>query len=217
MIKRKLIAISFASIMAFGLNGCISLLPKPGKPPAISVLRAANIVEGFEKTQNSIIIDTPNMERAFSSNDIAVLLDNGAYAFIDGVSLSTPAPKALQNLLLETFDKSGAYKLAAKSSSSVRADYFLAFDITHFEVTEPKWRKNGEANIEISARLIDFSNRKPISSKTFTATAPAKRGTPLEPVRALEAASQLVALDILKWSLAEIKIFQESKAASANK
>lgn len=217
MMKSKTIPFAMLFVGLIGLSACISVLPKPGKPPLLTSLNAAPNIEIFEKSNASIIIDLPIMPRAFSSNEIAILLENGSYAYVDGIALTAPAPKSLQNLIIDTFDKSGAYKFAAKSSVSVRADYFLAFDITRFEVSEPKWRKSGNATIELSARLIDFSNRKPIIGKSFTISAPALRGNALQPAKALEAASQKAALEVLKWSLAEIKLYQESKAASANK
>lgn len=215
--SKKIFPISFAFIGLLGLSSCISVLPKPGKAPLLTSLNSLPKVDNFDATQNSIIIDLPTMPRAFSGNEIAVILDNGSYAFVDGIALTAPAPKSLQNLIIDIFDKSGAFKFAAKSTTSVRADYFLAFDISRFEVSEPKWRKNGIATIEFSARLIDFTSRKPISGKNFLINAPAMRGNALQPARALEAASQNAALETLKWTLIEIEKYQASKAASANK
>lgn len=217
MKKAKIFPMTFVLIGLLGLGGCISVLPKPGKPPLLTAFNAATNVEKLSPTSNSIIIDLPLMPRAFASNEIAIILENGSYAFVDGVALIAPAPKSLQNLIIDTFDKSGAFKFSAKSSTSVRADYFLAFDVSRFEVSEPKWRKNGVATIEISARLIDFTTRKPISGKSFLINAQALRGNALQPAKALESASQNAAFEILKWSLEEIKTYQASKAASANK
>lgn len=206
-----------AIVAPISLSGCISLLPKPGKPALIAPFAASPNVELRQNIGKSIIIDIPKLPDAMTKNDIMVRTADGALAYIDGVNLVASTPKAIQGLIIETFDRAGAFKLVGRDSTSVNADYFLALDVAKFELNEPSWRKAGLAKVTISARLIKYSDRSALANKMFEITSDAKKGSPLEPAAALEKATQIAASNILDWVIEFDKAHQISSAASANK
>lgn len=214
MRKKPIFTLSIIGLtLPLMLGGCVSLLPKPGKPPLVAPFNAAKNISIRENIGKSIIVDAPLMPRSLSTNEIMVNLPDGSLAYVDGLNLIAPAPKAIQNLLIETFDKSLAFKLVGRETTTLRADYFLAIDVTRFDVTEPGWRKPGHANVTISARLINYYDRTAIANKVFEIDTIAKKGSAIEPAIALQNATQIAADQILDWVLEQ----NQSKEASASK
>jgi cholesterol transport system auxiliary component len=199
----RIVNIATIGLIAISQTACISLFPKPGKPPLIARFSAADNVRVKSPTDISIIVGTPEMPSGFASTDIAIIMKDNSIAYIDGVSLINPAPKAIQSLLIETFEKSGAFKLVTREETSVRAKYFLALEVSRFDISAPKYRQTGQANITISARLIDYRDRSPIAGKIFTSVAPAAKGSVIKPAMALELATQNAANEIMDWILAQ--------------
>lgn len=214
MRKKPIFTLSIIGLtLPLMLGGCVSLLPKPGNPPLVAPFNAAKNISIRENIGKSIIVDAPLMPRSLSTNEIMVNLPDGSLAYVDGLNLIAPAPKAIQNLLIETFDKSLAFKLVGRETTTLRADYFLAIDVTRFDVTEPGWRKPGHANVTISARLINYYDRTAIANKVFEIDTIAKKGSAIEPAIALQNATQIAADQILDWVLEQ----NQSKEASASK
>lgn len=198
------------------ISACISVLPKPNKAPIIVPFRANEQIASTGHINSSLMILQPNTAASLNTAEIPVIVQNGALAFLDGVELDTNAPKAIQNLFIETFDKSGAFK-AISRDYTVRTDYMLLLDVGRFEVIEPTNSKSGEARFELTARIVEFQTKKPIVSKVFYATSPAPRGEATIPAKALVNATQSVANAVLKWSVSEINKYQADKTESANK
>lgn len=207
--KRAILALGTISL----LSGCISLLPKQGKPPVIAQLRAANISLNATQAPFTISIAQPIMPRAIAGERIAVTGENSAILYVDGLLLAAIAPISIQNVILDTFDRSSAFRAVVRGGTNSRADYEILFDVARFDVTQPKFRQDGTANITITARLIDVKTRRPLAIKQFSASAPAKRGNVTEPALALEAVTQKVSQEILNWSISSGLAFNQSSAA----
>lgn len=197
-------------------SACVSLLPKPAKPPITIPFRANEQIATTSHIGASLIILPPLTAANLNTAEIPVIVSNGSLAYLDGVELDANVPKAIQNLFVETFDKSGAFQ-AISRDYTVRADFLLILDVGRFEVTEPSNIGPGEARFEMTARIVEFQSKKPIVSKVFFATAPASKGEPSIPAKALVNATQNVANAVLKWSVSEIVKYQAESAESANK
>ncbi len=214
--RKSGIATTFMFIGLFGLGACISVLPKPSKPPIVFPFRASEQIAVTTPIDASLLILPPLTAAALNTAEIPVITEKGAMAFLDGIELDANVPKAIHNFFIETFDKAAAFK-AISRDYSVRTDYMLLLDVGRFEVSEASFSKPGEARFELTARLVEFQSKKPIVSKVFYATAPAERGQVSIPAKALVNASQNVANAVLKWSVSELEKYQSAKAASANK
>ena len=208
MYKPQLIKNSTLKKFGFGimvcsllpLGGCISLLPKPGKPPMLAPMVSDYTVEEFaEPTSYTLAVDLPDMPRAIGGYQVVALTEKGTYAYISGLRMATPAPNAVQNILIGTFEKAKAFKAVVRGNTPIRTDFELAIDVPRYEVTTPKWRKDGVARIDISVRIIDATTRVPLAAKTFTATADAQKGDAIEAANALERATNVVSVEIMNW------------------
>lgn len=198
---------SFALALALsGLaltGGCISLLPDPPKPVPVLPLQAA---EGLRPVANplpaAIGVMPPTMDRFFATNRVVVRDDDGSLAYLEGVRLSAPAIAALQSLMIQTIDRTQAARGAVRADSTARPEYEIHSDISIFEVTLPGSRRSdGVATIEGAVRLIRTVDGAVLGSRVIRATAPARRGQPVEAVRGLQAAAQDFNGQMIVWLL----------------
>ena len=200
------------------LSGCITLLPKPGKPPLVVALRAdPNTARLSVQSPFSIGIGEPTLPSILQGDDVTVMRKDKTYAYVEGLKLSATTGVSIQNVVLETFDRAGATVAAVRAITIARPDYEVHFDVSDFQVTEPQGRKKGVARIEATARLIEVYSGKPLASSVIVGEALATRGDVTEPARALELATRAFALKAMTWSLEAINADQASKAASAVK
>ncbi|GBF58159.1 hypothetical protein PbB2_01831 [Candidatus Phycosocius bacilliformis] len=216
--KQRLGLLLAISMMAAPLAGCITLLPKPGKPPAIVDLRADPAVARLDKQAAFTIgIGEPTMPALMVGSQVVVLRKDRTFAYVEGLRLSSTAPLSIQNVVLETFDRAGAARAAVRAVTIARPDYELHFDVSAFQVTEPQGRTKGVARIEATARLIDVYSGKPLASQVIVGEAPALRGDVTQPARALEQATRNFAQKAMVWAVAAAGADYASKEASATK
>lgn len=209
-----IIAISGAALS----GGCITLLPKPGKPPSVVTMRAdPAIVRTTTPAPFSMGIGLPMMPALLATNKVAVRQEGGTYAFVDRLILSASAPDTIQNVILETFDRAGAAKAAVRALTVARPDFEVHFDIIAFEVTQPEGRTPGIARVEAGVRLVEVYTGKPLASTVIKSEVPARRGDRTTPALALEAATQRMALEAMTWSIRSAAPFYASRAASATR
>ena len=199
-------------------NGCITLLPKPGKPPSIVTMRAdPTLVRAQTPAAFSIGVGLPTMAAILASNKIAVRGDNGAYAYVDRLILSAAAPQTIQSVILETYDRAGSARAAVRALTVARPDFEVHFDVNAFEVTEPEGRQPGVARIETGVRLVEVYTGRPLASTVILVEVPAPRGDRTEPALALEQATQKMAVQAMNWSIRTAAPFYASRAASATR
>ncbi|NJR20516.1 MAG: hypothetical protein HC777_02965 [Hyphomonadaceae bacterium] len=208
-----------ASLMAMSLtSGCITLLPDPGKPPSIVTMRAdPNIGRAAVSAPFSMGIGLPMMPAILATNKVTVRRDDGSYAYVERLVFSASAPDSIQNVVLESFDRSGAARAAVRALTVARPDYELHFDVNAFEVTEPDGRRPGVARVEAGVRLVEVYTGQPIAATIITAEVPAPRGNRLVPARALEEATQKMAIEAMAWSIRTATPFYASRAASVTR
>jgi ABC-type uncharacterized transport system auxiliary subunit len=212
-------AISLLSLTGILLSGgCISLFPKPPKPPSVVTMRAdPNLVRSQSPAPFSMGIGLPTLPALLATNKVAVRTEEGTYAFVDRLVLSASAPDTLQNVILETYDRAGATRAAVRALTVARPDFEVYFDVIAFEVTEPDGRVPGVARVEAGVRLVESSTGKPLASTVIKAEAPAPRGDRTTPALALEAATRKMAYEAMMWSVRTATPFHASRAASATR
>lgn len=216
-IRRLGLLLAIATMTA-PVAGCITLLPKPGKPPAVVAMRAdPTLPRQAQQSPFTIGIGVPTMPAILLGNQIAVMRKDRTFAYVDGLRFSASAPLSIQNVVLETFDLAGSTRAAVRAVTIARPDYELHFDVSAFQVTEPQGRTKGVARIEATARLIEVYSGKPLASKVITGEAIAARGDVTQPARALEQATRNFAIKAMQWAVKEADADYASKAASATK
>ncbi len=216
--SRRLGLVVAIAMLTLPMAGCITLLPKPGNPPAVVAMRAdPTLPRQAVQSPFTIGIGIPTMPAILLGNQIAVLRKDRTFAYVEGLRFSASAQLLIQNVVLETFDLAGSSRAAVRAVTIARPDYELHFDVSDFQVTEPQGRTRGMARIEATARLIDVYSGKPLASKVITGEAIAARGDVTQPARALEQATRSFAIKAMQWAVEEANHDYASKAASATR
>lgn len=216
--SRRLGLVVAIAMLTLPMAGCITLLPKPGNPPAVVAMRAdPTLPRQAVQSPFTIGIGVPTMPAILLGNQIAVLRKDRTFAYVEGLRFSASAQLLIQNVVLETFDLAGSSRAAVRAVTIARPDYELHFDVSDFQVTEPQGRTRGMARIEATARLIDVYSGKPLASKVITGEAIAARGDVTQPARALEQATRSFAIKAMQWAVEEANHDYASKAASATR
>jgi ABC-type uncharacterized transport system auxiliary subunit len=199
-------------------SGCVSLFPKPPKPPTMVTMRAdPTLVRSQSPAPFTMGIGLPTMAAILASNKIAVRDETGAYAYVDRLVLSAAAPQTIQNVILETYDRAGAVRASVRALTVARPDFEVHFDINAFEVTQPEGRLPGIARIEAGVRLVEVYTGKPLAATVIVAEVPAPRGDRTVPAKSLELATRQMAVQAMNWSVRTATPFYASRAASATR
>ncbi|MCG8443980.1 MAG: ABC-type transport auxiliary lipoprotein family protein [Caulobacterales bacterium] len=192
-----------AAFAAWGLAGCVSVLPESGPPPEIYRL---SIPPG-EPTRADLadwIVEVPEplAPKAFSTDRIAVSQDGVRIAYVAGARWAAPAPTLVQNLVVETFDASGAIRAATRPEDGVEARYELRLEIQSFEAAYRDGdRRPPTAEIRVRAKLVDTGDRKLVAAQSFEVSERADAMELGAIVTALDAAAGELAGALVGWAV----------------
>lgn len=207
------------ALAAAGLSGgCIRLLPDPGPAPAVLALSAdPDAAQAAVTAPVTVGIGLPVMQRMHATAQIVAAREDGTLAYVEGVRLAATAPISIQNVVLETLDRSAAVRASVRVDTMARGQYEVHLDVPVFQVTLPSGRRPGVARLQATARLIDSATGAPLAARVFETSAPAQRGRPEEAARGLQAATRMFASELTTWIVTATAADQVSRAAAANR
>lgn len=162
MMRAAMLALAAATM----LSGCISLLPKPPPAPTLFVLEAGGVerVQG-EPIDAVITVASPSGERAILGADI-IWRSGDTLALVERSQWSARAQDGLQAMLVETMQRQGRFRAAAKTGEAT-SDYEIRWDVLDFEVLEDRMVARFVADVRVVA-----PGRRIIATETVTAEAP---------------------------------------------
>ncbi len=148
------------------LGGCISLLPEPPPPPRVFVLESADVVALPRRVDATIAVALPTGERTIMGTDV-IWRTGDELAYVAQTQWSARAEFALQNMLLHTLARQGAFNAATRAGES-RAEYEVRWDVLDFEVREDGMQARFAADV----RVVASPGRRIIAQRVITAEAP---------------------------------------------
>jgi cholesterol transport system auxiliary component len=195
-----LLRLAAVALLAAGLSGCISLLPKskpaqlyrfglaageaPASPRAIGVYRANG---AFQRESAGDRILTITGERA---------------AYIAQARWVAPAEVLFDEALATAFDTGGGRVRLVTRGEPARSDYALRVDVRDFET-----RYDGATPrvvIRLRALLTRDQNRAVVGEQIFEATVPASENRVSAIVAAYDKALQAVLGQLVGWTNATV-------------
>ncbi len=182
------------------LAGCGgSLLGPSSNPPSLYRLSAPeDIVSATPAARWQLVVDTPTAPQDLDTSRIAIAPEPARIDYYAGVAWADRAPVMIQELMLESFDKSG--KVAAvRQQSNIRPDFLLSTDIRHFEADAAG---DPSVHVDISAHLIRARDRAIVATRNFSATAPVSPGFD-GTIGAFDQAMRTMLPQIVDWTLTE--------------
>jgi cholesterol transport system auxiliary component len=172
--KSLLLAAILAGTAA--LSGCGGGILAPSGPPAklYTVSAPATVETTAPVAKWQLLIDVPNAILDLNTDRIAVKPEPARIDYYAGVAWADRPPTLLQELLLQSFAKSGHIAAVARQSGGLKADFVLSTDLQDFQVEADPGAP--EVHVTITARLIRGRDQEIVASRTFEARLPADGG-----------------------------------------
>ena len=156
--------------------------------------------KGVRKTGVQILIAEPQALKALDSESIVVRTSPSAIEYLGGAQWGDRLPKIVQARLVQAFENSGRFGGVGRPGEGLAIDNQIITDIRAFEVGTTG---SDIATVEIFAKLLNDRNGVVVAAKVFKNSVSAGSG-PDAFVRALDAAFDATASEIVLWAAAEI-------------
>lgn len=143
----------------------------------------------------------PGTSDALGSNRILVTSDGISFQAYPGGRWAAAVPLLWRDWLLDAFWRDGRFEDLSTSSEGLRADRELGgmLRALHLEYRDGQ----GEAVIRFDARLIDTTDLTIIAARRFEARQPASGTNASDGVRALGAAADRLAAELINWTASQ--------------
>lgn len=186
------------------LLGCLALAGCAGAAAveAIYSVAAVETVPGVTgATSAQVLIPEPHALQALNTDKIAVKPTQNTFSYYQKVAWADTAPKLFQALLLQTFQNSGRVKAVGLPGESLLINYQVVTELRAFQV---ETFGSDRARIEVAVKLLNDSNGRVVDSEVFRAEVPTAGDSVERATVGLEAAGQVIATEILDWTLSRI-------------
>jgi cholesterol transport system auxiliary component len=198
LLSRRLLLPASAALLA--LAGCGSLIG-PSNPPS-QIYRLAPefpaAAAGASVTWQ-LSVGRPNSTQTLDSERIA--LSRGATMdYFADAQWNDTAPRLLQSLLAEAFERSGRITAVAPESEGLRTDYLLVTELRDFDAQYDTADGAPLVVVDISAKLVD-PRGKVIAAHETHQTARASRNSVASVVEAFDQATSAALTDLVTWAL----------------
>jgi cholesterol transport system auxiliary component len=111
------------------------------------------------------------------------------------------APRLLQSLLVEAFEKSGRIGAVARDNDGVRGDYILTGEVRHFEAQYDSGNAAPNVVVDIEAKLLTLPNRDVVATLDAHHEARAAQNSVPAVVAAFNQATGGALEEIAAWTL----------------
>jgi cholesterol transport system auxiliary component len=187
-------AVRFVVPVAFlALVGCGG-----GGPPVTFDLTAAGEFGEIPSGRGALAVYEPSASLPVDSQRIVMRTGADTVAYLKGAQWADRLPALVEMRLIESFEN--ARGLRAVGRVGLVANYSLQTEIRRFEADVP----HQLARVEISVRIVG-SNGAGLTSKIFTAEAPAVSDDPATVTSALDQALAKVLRDIVIWVTPKVR------------
>ena len=196
----RFVKVLLVGVSAISVSACVSLLPEV-EPSAIYRLSSPTPASWTSSDGAMIEINIPNAPRGLSSDSIAILTSDRHLAYMGQAKWISPAPRIVQNLIIDSFNAAEGQLVPARPSDGVRAQYELQLDLREFEASYDQGAGSAPmVNVRIAARLVSAETNGFIGTRVFTAQARASADRQQAVVDAFNRAAGDAARNMANWS-----------------
>ena len=155
------------------LGACSSLLPSSGPAPDLYTLSpATRFPDGLQRADWQLMIEEPSAVGGVDSNRIAVQPTPNEVRYFAEVRWVERAPRLVQGLLVESFERSRAIAAVERYTVGFKADYVLRSEIRDFQA-ELFGADAPVVHVRLTAKLVRASRQDILWSRDFEARVPA--------------------------------------------
>jgi cholesterol transport system auxiliary component len=182
------------------LTGCSGLLAPSGSPAKLYTLNAPQqVATNAPQARWQLLIAEPSAPLDLNNSRIAIAPTPDRIDYYADVSWSDRPPAMLQELLLQSFDRSGRIGAVQRQNGGLKADFILTCDIQDFQVESSP---GPVAHVGLTARLVRTRDRTIVASRKFDISSPAG-GDFDGAIAAFDTGLQSLLPQIVDWTLSQ--------------
>jgi len=190
-------------LLLLALTGCSasSLLAPSGPGPKLYTLSAPKqVVSSAPQVNWQLLIAMPGAVQNLNTSRIAIIPGPSRMDYYADVTWADRPSATLQELLLESFDRSGRIAAVQKQSGGLKSDFLLTADIENFEVDTTAAEPG--AHIRVSARLVRSRDRTIVAARNFDVAVPSG-GSFDGAIAAFDSGLQSLLPQMVDWTLTQ--------------
>ena len=193
-------------VCALSLVSCSGILPTGGPAPKLYTLTPAHdFPADLPRLTQQLLVETPDASAALDTTSVALRRNGISIDYFADVAWTDSAPAMVQNLLVNSFVRSGRAMAVARETLALRGDFILRPELRHFEADYGNNETIPTIRIEMGLLLIRMPDRTIVASHTVSATAkPTENATPAIFI-AFDQALQQALRESVQWTLATTK------------
>ncbi|MGE0650784.1 MAG: ABC-type transport auxiliary lipoprotein family protein [Alphaproteobacteria bacterium] len=207
----RLFALAFA---VFWLSNCTFGLPAVrGPEPRLFKLSPASTFPGNLPTADwQLVVEPPYSSAAINTLRIALRTSPVEIDYYANASWVDRPPVMVQNLIIESFSKSGRIVGIGRNTAGVRANFLLVTDLRDFQA-EIQPDGNHKVQVTIGARLVNLPGRVIVAATEIQHEAVAPGTDLARIVGAFDEAVGRSLTDLVSWTLTTGETIRKRVAA----
>jgi cholesterol transport system auxiliary component len=182
------------------LTGCGGLLPKAPERPLYRLTQAAVSPQSPRRVPALLVVATPTASAGLDTKRMAVISSPVAIDYFAEGEWVERLPFLVKEVLIEGFQKSGAFTAVSSEGLGLSADYVLSTDIRDFAATYDSSNGAPLARVRIAAELITMPGRDIAAATSVTREARAGANNLPSIVLAFDQALGQAVQDLIAWS-----------------
>jgi cholesterol transport system auxiliary component len=185
-------------LSVIALSGCASLLGGGGPAPDLYTLSpATRFHDELPRVPWHLMIEEPSAVGGLEANRIAVQRTPNEVKYFADVRWVERAPRMVQGLLVESFERADAVASVDRYTVGPRVDYVLKSELRDFQAELFENVGTPTVHVRLTVRLVRGSRQDTVWSRDFRARVPAKTRSAPEVVAAFDQALSLVMSEIV--------------------
>ncbi len=186
------------------IAACSSFLTGGGPAPDLYTLSpAARFADGLPTVPWQIMIEEPTAVGGLDANRIAVQPTANEVRYFADIRWVERAPRMVQGLLVESFERSAAVAAADRYTVGTRADYILKSELRDFQAELLTTPKTPTIHVRLTVKLVRSSRQDIVWTRDFTARVVAQASNAPAVVAAFDQALGQVMTEIVTFTVRE--------------
>lgn len=194
-------ALLFLTLLALG--ACTSLLTGGTAPDLYTLSPASRFADGLPKANWQLMIEEPTAVGGLDANRVAVQPTPNEIRYFGDIRWVERAPRMIQGLLVESFERSGAVGAADRYTVGTRADYILKSELRDFQAELFDSAKIPTVHVRLTAKLVRGGRQDILWTRDFTARVIARASTAPSVIAAFDQALGQVMAEIVAVAVRE--------------
>ncbi|MFO0996562.1 MAG: ABC-type transport auxiliary lipoprotein family protein [Alphaproteobacteria bacterium] len=198
---RPLRPLSIVLCAGLVLAGCIGKLPGTGAPPKIYDLTPKSTFDAnLPSVSWQLVVQEPVAAANIDTSRIVARQTPLTLEYYKGVAWVDRAPRMVQTLIIESFERTGKIVAVGREAIGLRSDYVLKPELRDFEADYTKGPVPSVL-VRMNVKLIKMPERTIVSNATFESRIEAENTSMEAIVTAYDEALGKVLKRTVEWTL----------------